>query len=87
VKLPKMESDRVGGPCIEHAANTKPNLPCFKHPSLTEEFIRIEHGCYAYPLELGEPVTLKSVSACRPISHLVPTVTNTSPTPASCLHM
>jgi hypothetical protein len=36
VKLPKMET--------EHAANTKPNLPCFKPPSLTEELIRIEHG-------------------------------------------
>jgi hypothetical protein len=44
VKLPKMESDHVGGPCPEHAANTKPNLPCFKPPSLTEELIRIEHG-------------------------------------------
>ena len=40
VKLPKMESNRVGGPCIEHAANTKPNLPCFRQPSLTEEFIK-----------------------------------------------
>lgn len=44
MKLPKMESNRVGGPCIEHAANTKPNLPCFRQPSLTEELIRIEHG-------------------------------------------
>jgi len=40
VKLPKMESCRVGGPCTEHAANTKPNLPCFRQPSLTEEFIK-----------------------------------------------
>jgi len=35
VKLPKMKSNRVGGLCTEHAANTKPNLPCFKPPPLT----------------------------------------------------